>query len=292
MKTIIFFLIFCLFVLSSCVLSNNPLASGKSDFSENHRPGEPNPPAAVTDLSVSAGASQAILSWSKISSAQSYVIKFRKQSFGEFQHAGTTTTPPYIFNNLENNVTYEFLVESVNQNGQTSSPQVSATPLPIPGNFSLTAISSGNHEATLSWSLSAGATSYKVNYGSNASLLDHEVSPVMTPLTVTGLTPGQTYYFSVAALNSSGSTIANNVLSITILSSPSAPTLLSMSPGVTQITLSWSAATGASSYDLEYGTTSSNLNQTVTGVSSPYVLTGLSNGQIIYARVVAINSAG
>ncbi|MBL7543905.1 MAG: hypothetical protein JNL11_08815 [Bdellovibrionaceae bacterium] len=286
------FLLALPFLLTSCFLNNNPLSVGNSDFSESHRPGDPNPPPSVTDLSVSVGSSQAILYWSKTSNTQSYLVKYKKQSDTDFTIADSISTPPYTLLGLEDHITYDFVVDTINRNGQSSSLLVQATPQPYPGTFSLTSITPGNFQVTLNWNLSAGATNYKIKYGTNPSLLDKSISVTSPPSTITDLARGLTYYFTVEGINSSGSTVANNTLSSTIVDTPTAATLLALTPGVNQLTIQWSSAAGANSYDIEYGPSSNNLSSLVTGVSSPYILTGLTNGQIYHVRVVAQNTSG
>jgi len=88
-------------------------------------------------------------------------------------------------------------------------PQGSSTPA-APTNLSATA---GNTQATLTWSASAGATSYNLYRGWGSG--NESTTPIATGLTGTsktdtGLTNGGTYDYKVAAVNSSGTSGLSN----------------------------------------------------------------------------------
>jgi len=115
-----------------------------------------------------------------------------------------------------------------------------------------------------------------------------------SPITVTGLTNGTAYTFTVVAVNCQGpgtsSAASNSVTPITI---PSAPTSVFAVAGNTQATISFtgSANNGGSSIT-GYTVTSSPSGLTATGSSSPITVTGLTNGTAYTFTVVATNAAG
>src|SRR4029079_18370144 len=79
--------------------------------------------------------------------------------------------------------------------------------------------------------------------------------------TVTGLTNGQTYSFTVTATNAVGTGPASNSLSATPATLPGAPILNSATRGNGQVTLAWSApstngGSPISNYKVYRGTTS------------------------------------
>ena len=81
----------------------------------------------------------------------------------------------------------------------------------------LTAIA-GDMNVTLSWTAPSGATTYNVYQGTSAN--EESASPVLagitgTPFSVAGLNEGTTYYFKVAAVNSSGASALSNEASAT-----------------------------------------------------------------------------
>jgi len=76
----------------------------------------------------------------------------------------------------------------------------------------------GNAQATLSWSAASGATSYNVYRGTTAggeSTTAIATGITTTSYTNTGLTNGTTYYYKVAAVNSSGTSSLSNEASAT-----------------------------------------------------------------------------
>jgi cellulose 1,4-beta-cellobiosidase len=89
---------------------------------------------------------------------------------------------------VTNGITYFYFVEAVNSTGSSSpSNQVSVTPTagvvitPVPTNLNATA---GNSEVTLSWTASAGATSYNLFRGTSAG--GENTAAIAQNLTSTG----------------------------------------------------------------------------------------------------------
>jgi RHS repeat-associated protein len=84
----------------------------------------------------------------------------------------------------------------------------------------LNSATAGDKQVSLSWSASAGATGYKIYYGTTPGEYGTPVSAGnVTASTVTGLTNGTVYYFAVSATNTSGESSRSNERTAT----PSAP---------------------------------------------------------------------
>src|SRR5439155_332826 len=119
--------------------------------------------------------------------------------------------------------------------------------------------------------------------------------------TNTGLTPGVTYFYKVAAINAVGVSPQSNEASATAITVPTAPQNLQATAGTTNVTLSWntpsnnggSAITG---YKIERstnnGSTWSVLVSNTGSTGTTYSNTGLSPDTTYLYRVSAINSAG
>jgi fibronectin type 3 domain-containing protein len=156
----------------------------------------------------------------------------------------------------------------------------------------------GNAQVALSWTASAGATSYNVYRGTTAG--GESSTPIATGVTATsytntGLTNGTTYYYKVAAVNSSGTSGQSSEASATPSGAPAAPTGLTATAGNAQVSLSWSASSGATSYNVYRGTTAGGEGTTAiaTGITATsYTNTGLTNGTTYYYKVAAVNSVG
>jgi predicted phage tail protein len=213
---------------------------------------------------------------------------------------------------LTNGTTYYFTVEAVNPAGSSaSSNEASATPATVPGAPTGLGAIRGNTTVALSWkapSSNGGSaiTGYNVYEGTRSG---HEsTTPVNgstlitgTSYTVTGLTNGTTYYFTVKAVNAVGSSAASNEASATPATVPGAPTGLGATRGNTTVALSWkapssnggSAITGYNVYEgtspgAEAGTPVNT--SPITGTS--YTVRGLTNGTTYYFTVKAVNAAG
>lgn len=163
---------------------------------------------------------------------------------------------------------------------------------------------SGGSQASLSWKrpLNSGnlvITSYNIYRGTTVGTRTLLVSvPSYNGETEsyinTALTNGNTYYYSIRAVNSSGESPDSNEVSVIPLSVPSAPnTLTALSSGSGSITLSWAAPSDnggnpISGYNVYFPT---KLNVSlITGLT--YIATGLTNGSAYTFTVKAVNTAG
>jgi fibronectin type 3 domain-containing protein len=187
----------------------SPLFSGCGGYGSGAGNGGPTVPPMPTGLTATAGNAQVALTWNASSGAASYYLKRSTTSGSGYAQIATPTAANYTDTGLTNGTNYYYVVSAYNSAGQSShSPEVSATPVApagppaAPANLQATA---GNAQVTLTWSASAGATSYNVKRstttgGPYATLS----SPTVTNFTDTGLTNGTTYYYVVFALNSAG----------------------------------------------------------------------------------------
>nr|WP_281272002.1 cellulose binding domain-containing protein [Paenibacillus cellulosilyticus] len=82
----------------------------------------------------------------------------------------------------------------------------------VPGSFTVTG-TAGTAQATLSWTASSDAVSYKVQRSTSSSSGFADLSGSLTALTYTDTTAagGTTYYYRVVATNTSGTTTSNTV---------------------------------------------------------------------------------
>ena len=136
---------------------------------------------------------------------------------------------------------------------------------------------------SLSWQASHGASSYGVFLKDGQEVASGITG---TSHTVTGLSPGTAYTFSVVAVNSAGSSPQSSPVSHTTLAAT--PTgLVATAVGTTSATLSWATAAGASSYNvLENDSTVGSTS------STSFVVTGLAPSTSYSFSVTALNSTG
>ena len=185
----------------------------------------PNSPAPPTALSATVATGSVTLSWTASSGAISYNVYMGTSAGGESTTAvASVTTPGATVTGLTLGMSYYFFVKAVSY-GSVSSPsnEVSAAPLapPPPTNLSATA---GPGQVGLTWSASAGATSYQVFMGTSAG--GESSTPVQSgitglSMTVNGLTNGTAYYYVVRAVTPGGLSSPSNEASATPAAAPS-----------------------------------------------------------------------
>jgi hypothetical protein len=178
----------------------------------------PTAPAAPTNVQATAGNGSAIVTWTAPASGGSAITSYTVTPYiGTAAQAATTVTgnPPATsasVTGLTNGTAYTFTVTATNSvgSGPASSPSSAVTPTAptapaAPGNVTGTA---GNQSATVSWTAPANGgsaiTSYTVTpYLAGVAQTTTQVagSPPPTTATVTGLTNGDAYTFTVSATN-------------------------------------------------------------------------------------------
>lgn len=192
-------------------------------------------PAAPTGLTATAGNAQIMLSWTASNGATSYNVKRSTTNGSGYQTVSSPTTSSFTDKPLTNGTTYYYVVTAVNSSGESSaSSQASATPAaapqPPPAPTGLTA-TAGNAQVSLSWTASAGATSYHVKRSTtNGSGYTQIAAPTAANFLDTTVTNGTAYFYVVSALNAAGesgnsaqatATPANVAADVTITIDPS-----------------------------------------------------------------------
>ncbi|MNC18210.1 Endoglucanase 1 precursor [compost metagenome] len=155
----------------------------------------------------------------------------------------------------------------------------------------------GDAKVTLSWNISAGATSYNVKRatvsgGPYTVVATGLAAPAYTDLAVVN---GTTYYYVVSAVNTVGESANSAQASAKPagLQAPAAPATLTAAAGNAQVVLNWAPSTGATSYNVKHATVNGGpyvTVGTVTGVT--YTELNLTNGTTYYYVVSAVNAAG
>ena len=154
----------------------------------------------------------------------------------------------------------------------------------------------GSGQIALTWTASAGATTYNIVRGTTSGGETALVSGVAsTSYTDTTATSG-TYYYEVKAVNSSGISTASAEVSATATATGTAPAVpagLSATAGNAQVRLAWTSSTGATSYNVLRGNSAGSETVLTTGLASAsYVDNAVGNGTTYYYQIVAVNGFG
>jgi fibronectin type 3 domain-containing protein len=179
-------------------------------------------PATPTGVTATAGVSRVSLAWNASSGATSYNVYRSTTSGGEgtTAYASGITTASYTDSSATAGTTYYYKVAAVNSAGTSAqSSEVSATPtsgVTVPSAPTGVSATAGVSQVSLSWTASSGATSYNV-YRSTSSGGEGTTAYVSgltgTSYTDTGVTAGTTYYYTVAAVNSAGTSAQSSQVS-------------------------------------------------------------------------------
>jgi uncharacterized protein (TIGR02145 family) len=210
---------------------------------------------------------------------------------------GTGSTSPITVTGLTNGTAYTFTVVATNANGNSlpSSASNSVTPSTVPGAPSIGTATKGNTQATVAFTAPVNnggslITGYTVT--SNPGNLTGTGSS--SPITVTGLTNGTAYTFTVIATNANGNSLPSSASnSVTPSTVPGAPTVGTATEGNAQVTVTFTApASNGGSAITGYTVTSNPGNITGSGSASPITVTGLTNGTAYTFTVIATNANG
>lgn len=158
-----------------------------------------------------------------------------------------------------------------------------SAPSVVPSSLSATP---GNRSASLSWAGSANDLTYNVY--ENGARIATGISA--TGYTVTGLTNGTSYKFSISGVNQSGSESAqSNVVSVTpVTPIIDVPTGLSASAGHAQVSLSWTSGSNDSTFNIYRNGKEIKNGLTYAG----FLDTGLTNGTSYNYQVQGVGPYG
>jgi len=257
-----------------------------------------NPPPVPTGILGFAGNQQIMLQWTASAGATSYHVKRSGTSGGPYSTIGSPTTPTYTDTGLTNGTTYYYVVSAVNSNGESkNSVEVvgQATAGPPPEAPTGISASAGDQQVGLSWTASAGATSYHVKRSTTQGGPYSQVAAITTTsYNDSGLTNGTRYYYVISALNANGeSGNSAEVNAKPAGSAPPIPTGLTATASDKQVALTWNASTGATSYHVKRSTTSGGpYSQIAAPTTNNYTDSGLTNGTTYYYVVSALNGNG
>ncbi|OKP89213.1 fibronectin type III domain-containing protein [Paenibacillus sp. P32E] len=269
-------------------------------------------PTAVT-AEVANGESQATVRFTApVSNGGSDITGYTVTSSpGGLTASGTGS--PITVTGLTYGTTYTFTVVAINGVGSSAAsapsnsvtPTASTAPAAVPdAPTAVTAeVVNGESQATVRFTapVSNGGSDI-TGYTVTSSPGGLTASGTSSPITVTGLTYGTTYTFTVVAINGAGTSAASvpsNSVTPTASTAPAAvpdaPTAVTaeVANGESQATVRFTApVSNGGSHITSYTVTSSPGGLTASGTGSPITVTGLKYGTTYTFTVVAINGAG
>jgi titin len=279
-------------VFATNAVGNGPPSSASTSITL------PTVPGAPTIVMVTGGAGQVTVTWSAPASnggspITGYTVTSTPGSFVTSTTGATTAT----LGGLTNGQSYTFTVFATNAvgNGPASAPSSAVTPLAAPGAPTGVSATAGIGQAMVSWTAPASnggtpITQYTVTVVQTGATF---TTTGATSTTVTGLTAGNSYTFTVFATNSVGDGPASSPsTALTIPTVPGAPTSVSAAPGVGQATVSWTAPPSGGSPITGYTVTVVQTGATFMTTGTSQVITGLTAGSSYTFTVYATNAVG
>ncbi len=252
-------------------------------------------PGAPTIGTAAAGNAQAVVSFAPGSNGGSPITSYTVTS-SPGGNTATGTASPITVTGLTNSTAYTFTVTATNAlgTGPASAPSNSVTP-GLPGAPTIGTATAGIAQAVVSFTapISNGGSSI-TSYTVTSSPGGITATGTASPITVTGLTNGTAYTFTVTATNAVGTGPASSPSnSVTLPTVPGAPTIGTAAAGNAQAMVSFTApVSNGGSPITSYTVTSSPGGITATGTASPIIVTGLTNGTPYTFTVTATNAVG
>ena len=277
-------------VAAGAIVSVGPAAAAK-----------PVAPSAPTGVTAVPGDRAAVVSWNDVTPPPGQSITGYTVTASKGKGCKTATTLSCTVTRLRNGVSYTVRVRDftdVKKSGYST--PVTVTPgLPTtPSDVSATA---GTGQATVSFGAPADNGSAITGYGVTAIDLTSSAAGGETagggssPITVTGLTNGDRYSFTVTATNRFGTGAASAASqAVTPDTVPGIPTDVVATAQNARATVDFTGPSGAVTGFLVTatdGTTASGGGQTANGSVGPIVVSGLTNGDSYTFAVTAVNGS-
>jgi hypothetical protein len=257
-------------------------------------------PGAPTGVTAVAGNTQATVSWTAPAlNGGAAITGYTVTAAPGGAQCTTTGATSCTVTGLTNGTAYTFTVTATNGAGTTSAASSASSavtpsaPVVSPGSPTGVAATAGDAQATVSWTAptsngGAAITGYTVTASPGGAQC---TTTGATSCTVTGLTNGQAYTFTVTATNSAGTSAASSPSnSVTPATVPGAPTNVTAVAGDGQVTVSWTAPASNGGFPITSYTATTNPSCTTSGTSC--TVTGLTNGTAYTFTVTATNAVG
>ena len=240
----------------------------------------------------------AIINWTAVTGATSYNIQYKTSTSATFTTL-TSSTNSLSLTGLSANTAYNYQIQTVCNGGVSAFTSaatfttLAVTTCAVPTGLTTSSITSS--AATISWATVSGATSYLLQYKTNAAAAYTSISSSTNSISLTGLSATTIYSYQVQ-------TICSNTLSSAFSSvgtfTTTASTACAVPAGIAAtnitsngVTLNWTAVSGAIGYKVQYKTSNVAVFTTLTSTSNTLNLTGLVAGTAYNYQVQTICSS-
>ncbi len=273
----------------------------------------PTPPAMPTTVTATGAYTSAVVSWKAPVAGSSNITSYKVTSGGAQTCVWTNGPLTCTVTGLVGGTSYTFTVTATNSvgTGPASSPS-SAVTIPL---FTAPAAPAGltavpnDHSVVLSWSAPSGngapISGYNAYEGTTAggeatTPVNGSVEITATTVTISSLTNGKTYYFTVKAVNGVGSSAASNeVWAIPTPTVAGAPINVTAAAGTAgTVVVSWvapfsSGGAAVTGYAVTpYSGTTSQGARVFDSTVTTETISGLNPGESYTFEVAAINAYG
>lgn len=235
------------------------------------------------------------IGWNDVASAQTYYI-YRSTVPNTFPEsakvAEVLATDPRTYTDTTPALasTYYYAMRAIGNFASNLSNIASITTV---GSFNISQfIPTSQTTASISWTVSASTTAYKLFYRKVGTSTWSEVDNVTSPRSITGLTDGN--YEAYIESRNSQSTYVSTIANAEVPIEPAAPlNITATSWEDAKSTVTWSAAANADRYFIYRSTSQTGVYTKISDTTTlSFLNTGLSNGGDYYYKVSAINDAG
>lgn len=230
-------------------------------------------PAPTITSAASASYNSVIIKWNAMSDINGYYL-YRSTSSGTLGERIATLTGDkvnYADTGLTCGVTYYYTLTSFKtftENTVESEYSSVVSVKPIPNTPTVTSVKANNYNTvSVTWDAVSGATKYNVYYSTTSAKTGWTLADTVTgtSLTVSNLTCGATYYFTVKAIRDTIASKYND--GIAVLLKPTAPTVTAEATAYNSIKLTWNKIPEASGYYI-YRDSSTTPIKTITSAST------------------------
>jgi hypothetical protein len=253
-------------------------------------------PSSLTTTAI--GINGATLNWAAVTGATSYNIQYKVNTATTWTTVTSTTNSKILTGLMAGNI-YQWQVQSICAGGSSTYSSAVTFTTTAAANcgtpVGLTSASVTTTSAALTWTAVTGATSYNIQYKTNAASTWNITTSTTNSKTLTGLLNASGYQWQVQSVCASGTSTYSAAATFTTLSPATCgvpANLLTSSITATGAVFGWSAVTGATSYNVQYKVATATTWTSVTTSSTSLIVTGLNVVTTYQWQIRAVCTSG